>query len=235
MTQKTPYKLANPLYSTLILLITTLAYCTAAIAQEAYNPKAYQVVFKLETQGISAGKMTMSLENNNGLWLATSKYKPSFIAKLFKLEKSTEITKFTYQNGKTLIAEYQMNIGEESNTVSFDHSTNTYNESNALPENAHTNQTILSALSNDILLNKTQSTYVIFNKEQFKDYTVTYQYNQKIKINGKNVNTVKVAISKDNRTSIFWLAEKWNWAPIRFEKHKNDTIVVKGSFKHIQI
>lgn len=220
----------------LFILPIICLYCisTYSAIPSSYTPQAYQVTFSLQRDKLSAGTMTMSLEPHNNAWLAKSIYKPSIVAKMFGLEKSIESTQFIRQNGKFLMTEYNIHLGKHNNTVYFDNQKKIYKSNSTLPENAQTNQTILSTLSNDIIKKKMQASYVIFNKEEFKQYDISYEYNKKVVINKESLNTVKAILRKGKRTTVFWLAEKWNWAPVQFAKYKNDKAIVKGKFKNIQ-
>ncbi len=221
------------LLALLLMLAATFTYSINAIAEVTYTPKNYQVNFKLKRQSMDAGQFTISLQNNNNTWRASSRYKPSFVAKLFGLEKAYEDTIFNYQNGHTSIEKFTMQGPEKNQTVLFDLNKNVYNTNLALPSNPQTNQSIFNVLSNDIAEKKSTASYAIFDNENFRQYEVNYEYMQSITVNKRKIDAVKVVMTSDKRKAIFWLAKQWNWAPVKFERYKNGKVVIKGNFEAI--
>jgi len=215
----------------LFFSISILTIC--AFAWSAPFPTPFTAQYQVTKGVMSVGSTTRTLhDKGNGNFVFESVTKPGGIAKLFTRGMVVERSywhwqennfipnKYTYQNSSDqkrdvkLIFDWQ--ALEVTNIINGDPWTM------ALEENALDKLLYQLAIMYDLSNGKNSLVYKVADGGTMKTYDVAINGTERLSTDMGVFDTVKVVVTKNNRQTTLWCAEKLQFLPVRIEQRKED-------------
>ena len=205
-------------FSSAVIATTALS----AITTQAFAMSPFQASYQFSYNGKNLGSATRNLSQSGNTWTYV------FAAKAVGLASATETSKFTFTNGKIGSSSFSRTskILVHNNTMSikFNPSTKTINtQKDDTKRSFAWASGVLDELNaelqvrEDLKAGGLKSQYLIADAKEVEGRRFVKQGNEQLKTSYGTFDTIKVAMKHDKpgRETIFWLAPKLDYLPVK--------------------
>jgi hypothetical protein len=218
-----------------LLRLTIISYILTfgAIAWSAPFPVPFTAQYQVTKGVMSVGSTTRTLhDKGNGNFVFESVTKPGGIAKLFTRGKVVERSYWHWQENNFIPNEYTyQNSSDQKRDVKLIFDWQAFEVTNiingdpwtmALEENALDKLLYQLAIMYDLSAGKNSLVYKVADGGTMKTYDVAISGTERLSTDMGVFDTIKVVITKNNRQTTLWCAEKLQFLPVRIEQRKDD-------------
>ncbi len=227
-----------------LLLISTLLSFHSAIAQPTALPDAFTADYSVERGSMTLGKLYASLKYTGNNYEYSKYTKATGVAALLTGIKITENTNGRLSGLEVIPQNYLFNQSRRSKSrvdkAEFtggkavgSYKDNPYNV--VIPNGTQDRASMELVLARDIAQNKAQLKYNVFERGKVKQYSFQKMGNEKISTPAGEFTATKVKVVREGnkRETIFWLAKKIDYLPVKI-KHTEKGEVITTVLKRYQ-
>ena len=204
-------------FSSAVIATTALGAMTQAFAMSPF-----QASYQFSYNGKNLGSATRNLSQSDNTWTYV------FAAKAVGLASATETSKFTFKNGKIDSSSFSRTskvlVRNNTMSIQFNPSTKTINtQKDDTKRSFSWASGVLDELNaelqvrEDLKAGGLKSQYLIADAKEIEGRRFVKQGNEQLKTSYGTFDTIKVVMKHDKpgRETIFWLAPKLDYAPVK--------------------
>ena len=216
--------------SKIVLATTSAAAMLLASAGQAFAMSPFQASYQFSYNGKNMGSATRTLSQTGNNWTYV------FSAKAGGIASASETSRFTFTNGKIGSSSFSRTskilVHNNSMNIKFNPSTKTINTKKDDKSRSFTWQAgVLDELNAELQLREDlkagglKSSYLIADAKEVEARRFIKQGTEKVSTQYGTFDTVKVILrpSKPNRSTIFWLAPKLDYLPVKVTHQDGNT------------
>ncbi len=217
----------------LCLMLATSIFLFSSLAWGAPIPTPFTAEYQVTKGVMSVGSTTRILhDKGNGNFVFESITKPGGIAKLFTRGKVVERSYWRLQENNLVPHEYTyQNSSDQKRDVKLLFNWQEFEVTNIingdpwtmdLEENTLDKLLYQLAIMYDLSAGKNSLNYKVADGGTMKTYDVVISGKERLAMEIGVFDTIKVVITKSNRQTTLWCAEKLQFLPVRIEQRKED-------------
>lgn len=221
--------ISNMFVGWLVIVFAMAWFSPQALSDQAPTP--FTALYQVTKGVMSVGTTTRTLQDKgNGHFVFESVTKPGGIAKLFTRGKVVERSHWRWQENILVPYEYTyQNSSEDKRDVKLIFDWQDFEVTNiingdpwtmGLEENTLDKLLYQLAIMYDLSAGKNSLTYKVADGGTMKTYEVVINGKERLATDMGVFDTIKVVISKSNRETTLWCAEKLQYLPVRIEQRK---------------
>lgn len=212
------------------LATISVAAVLLASASQAFAMSPFQANYQFSYNGKNMGSATRSLSQAGNNWTYV------FSAKAGGIASASETSRFTFSHGKISSSSFSRTskilIHNNSMNIKFNPSSKTINTKKDDKARSFAWQAgVLDELNAELQLREDlkagglKSTYLIADAKEVEARRFVKQGTERVSTNYGTFDTVKVILkpSKPNRSTIFWLAPKLDYLPVKVTHQDGNT------------
>lgn len=214
--------MAKHILKALSLSAITTTVVMGGISSQAFAMSPFQAGYQFNYNGKNIGSATRTLSQSGNNWTYV------FAAKAVGLASATETSKFTFNNkqisssnfsrtSKVLVHNNTMSINFNPSTKLINTKKDDTNRSFAWKSGVLDELNAELQLREDLKNGALKSAYLLADAKEIESRRFVKQGNEQVKTNYGTFDTMKVVLKheKPGRETIFWLAPKLDYLPVK--------------------
>ncbi|MFC6052365.1 hypothetical protein A6M14_12135 [Acinetobacter sp. Ac_877] len=214
--------MAKHILKALSLSAITATVVMGGISSQAFAMSPFQAGYQFNYNGKNIGSATRTLSQSGNNWTYV------FAAKAVGLASATETSKFTFNNkqisssnfsrtSKVLVHNNTMSINFNPSTKLINTKKDDTNRSFAWKSGVLDELNAELQLREDLKNGALKSAYLLADAKEIESRRFVKQGNEQVKTNYGTFDTMKVVLKheKPGRETIFWLAPKLDYLPVK--------------------